>query len=180
MRNLFSNRLLTSGWWAYSRKPVRWSLAFSFFSAHLTLLFLQNYVADWTMSLMWGAVVGTASIIPYFYCVFFIVVLIHRCGRDFERYESIMPFVAMALTSYSFIGALSSMEKTGSAIAQLSSTSSSLESTEGCLESKYSSINIGYFMCFIPYWTSIAIPHPSNIILRVRWDFPCAPLHSSD
>ncbi|KAG5338687.1 hypothetical protein C0989_006655 [Termitomyces sp. Mn162] len=44
-----------------------------------------NYVADWTMSLMWGAIVGTASIIPYFYSVFFIAVLIHRCSRDFER-----------------------------------------------------------------------------------------------
>ncbi|KAF8653541.1 hypothetical protein AX16_003905 [Volvariella volvacea WC 439] len=59
------NRLLTSGWWAYSRKP--------------------NYVADWTMSLTWGAIIGTATIIPYFYSVFFIVVLIHRCSRDFER-----------------------------------------------------------------------------------------------
>ena len=61
----FSNKLLTSGWWAYSRKP--------------------NYVADWIMSFTWGACIGTASIIPYFYSVFFITVLIHRCGRDFER-----------------------------------------------------------------------------------------------
>jgi len=59
------NRLLTSGWWAYSRKP--------------------NYVADWVMSFTWGACIGTASIIPYFYSVFFITVLIHRCSRDFER-----------------------------------------------------------------------------------------------
>ncbi|KAJ8514585.1 hypothetical protein ONZ45_g7891 [Pleurotus djamor] len=59
------NRLLTSGWWAYSRKP--------------------NYVADWTMSFTWGAIIGSATIIPYFYSVFFITVLIHRCGRDFER-----------------------------------------------------------------------------------------------
>ncbi|KAH9913921.1 ERG4/ERG24 ergosterol biosynthesis protein [Fomitopsis serialis] len=59
------NRLLTDGWWRYSRKP--------------------NYVADWVMSLTWGLVIGTASPIPYFYSVFFIVVLIHRCGRDFER-----------------------------------------------------------------------------------------------
>ncbi|KAF6761619.1 ergosterol biosynthesis ERG4/ERG24 [Ephemerocybe angulata] len=59
------NRLLTSGFWAYSRKP--------------------NYVADWTMSLTWGAIVGTATIIPYFYSIFFIVVLLHRCTRDFER-----------------------------------------------------------------------------------------------
>ena len=38
------------------------------------------------MSLTWGLVQGTCSPIPYFYSVFFIVVLIHRCGRDFERY----------------------------------------------------------------------------------------------
>ncbi|KAJ2934800.1 hypothetical protein H1R20_g2263, partial [Candolleomyces eurysporus] len=59
------NRLLTSGFWAFSRKP--------------------NYVADWTMSLTWGAIIGTATIIPYFYSMFFIVVLLHRCTRDFER-----------------------------------------------------------------------------------------------
>jgi delta24(24(1))-sterol reductase len=62
---IHSNRLLTSGWWAYSRKP--------------------NYVADWTMSLTWGAIIGTTTIIPYFYSMFFIVVLLHRCTRDFER-----------------------------------------------------------------------------------------------
>jgi len=59
------NRLLTSGWWQYCRKP--------------------NYIADWFMSLTWGAVIGTASIIPYFYSMFFIVTLLHRCTRDFER-----------------------------------------------------------------------------------------------
>ncbi|KAF7370547.1 hypothetical protein MSAN_00686900 [Mycena sanguinolenta] len=59
------NRLLTSGWWAYSRKP--------------------NYVADWVMSFCWGAIIGTATPIPYFYSVFFITVLVHRVGRDFER-----------------------------------------------------------------------------------------------
>ncbi|KAK7687899.1 hypothetical protein QCA50_009118 [Cerrena zonata] len=59
------NRLLIDGWWAWSRKP--------------------NYVADWTMSFTWGLCIGAATPIPYFYSVFFIVVLIHRCGRDFER-----------------------------------------------------------------------------------------------
>ena len=38
------------------------------------------------MSLTWGLCIGAATPIPYFYSVFFIVVLIHRCGRDFERY----------------------------------------------------------------------------------------------
>jgi hypothetical protein len=55
---------------------------------HVTQLIFgvtKNYVADWTMSFLWGAVVGTATPIPYFYSVFFITVLIHRCGRDFER-----------------------------------------------------------------------------------------------
>ena len=49
------------------------------------LILPQNYVADWTMSFLWGAVVGTNTIIPYFYSVFFITVLIHRTSRDFER-----------------------------------------------------------------------------------------------
>jgi Delta24(24(1))-sterol reductase len=38
------------------------------------------------MSFTWGLIVGRCSPIPYFYSVFFITVLIHRCGRDFERY----------------------------------------------------------------------------------------------
>lgn len=45
----------------------------------------QNYSADWVQSLTWGLVVGTASPIPYFYSLFFLAVLTHRCGRDFER-----------------------------------------------------------------------------------------------
>ncbi|KAJ7621152.1 ergosterol biosynthesis ERG4/ERG24 [Roridomyces roridus] len=65
IKTAHGNRLLTSGWWGYSRKP--------------------NYVADWVMSFCWGAIIGTATPIPYFYSVFFITVLVHRVGRDFER-----------------------------------------------------------------------------------------------
>ncbi|KAG8964910.1 C-24(28) sterol reductase [Tulasnella sp. 419] len=59
------NKLLTSGWWGWSRKP--------------------NYPADWVQSLTWGLCCGFSSAIPYYYSVFFLVVLVHRCERDFER-----------------------------------------------------------------------------------------------
>ncbi|PWN36771.1 putative ERG4-sterol C-24 reductase [Meira miltonrushii] len=59
------NALLIDGWWQYLRKP--------------------NYSADWTQSFLWGACAGTRSIIPYYYALFFLAVLTHRCGRDFER-----------------------------------------------------------------------------------------------
>ncbi|KAG9092778.1 C-24(28) sterol reductase [Ceratobasidium sp. UAMH 11750] len=61
------NKLLTSGWWQFARKP--------------------NYSADCVQSLTWGLCVGLCSPIPYFYSLFFFTVLVHRCGRDFERCE---------------------------------------------------------------------------------------------
>lgn len=63
---------------------------------------------------------GTATPIPYFYSVFFITVLIHRCGRDFERYVKIKrEFIFLSVA-----GVLSSTARTGRNIAQLSSTNS--------------------------------------------------------
>lgn len=59
------NALLIDGWWQFLRKP--------------------NYTADWTQAFLWGAIAGTHSVIPYYYSVFFLAVLTHRCGRDFER-----------------------------------------------------------------------------------------------
>lgn len=61
------NKLLTSGWWAYLRKP--------------------NYTADWIQSCTWGLSAGLNTPITLFYPIFFLAVLTHRCGRDFEKCE---------------------------------------------------------------------------------------------
>jgi len=45
----------------------------------------QNYTADWIQSLTWGLSAGLNTPITFFYPAFFMTVLIHRCGRDFER-----------------------------------------------------------------------------------------------
>ncbi|RXK41308.1 delta24(24(1))-sterol reductase [Tremella mesenterica] len=59
------NKLLTSGWWAYARKI--------------------NYTADWVQSCMWAISGGFMTPITWFYPVFFLAVLTHRCQRDFEK-----------------------------------------------------------------------------------------------
>ena len=89
----------------------------------------QNYVADWTMSFLWGAVIGTASPIPYFYSVFFIAVLIHRCGRDFERCGTCLCRFCLG-TNPRPLGVPRSTERIGTGTALLSSISSSQGSTK--------------------------------------------------
>jgi delta24(24(1))-sterol reductase len=59
------NKLLTDGWWQYARKI--------------------NYTADWIQSCMWAVSGGFVTPITYFYPAFFLAVLTHRCGRDFEK-----------------------------------------------------------------------------------------------
>jgi delta24(24(1))-sterol reductase len=59
------NKLLTDGWWQYARKI--------------------NYTADWIQSCMWAISGGFVTPITYFYPAFFLAVLTHRCGRDFEK-----------------------------------------------------------------------------------------------
>ncbi|CAK9783413.1 delta24(24-1) sterol reductase [Cutaneotrichosporon oleaginosum] len=59
------NKLLIDGWWQYARKI--------------------NYTADWCQAFTWGATAGFNTPITMFYPVFFLAVLTHRCGRDFEK-----------------------------------------------------------------------------------------------
>eukprot|EP00299_Pterocystis_sp_00344_P009633 c4113_g1_i1.p1 GENE.c4113_g1_i1~~c4113_g1_i1.p1 ORF type:complete len:470 (-),score=74.51 c4113_g1_i1:47-1327(-) len=57
--------LLIGGWWGLARKI--------------------NYTADLVMALSWGLITGFDSVVPYFYFVFFLIVLTHRTYRDHQR-----------------------------------------------------------------------------------------------
>lgn len=56
------SKLIISGWWGMSR--------------HI------NYLGDWLMALSWSLPCGFGSIIPYFYPVYFAILLLHRERRD--------------------------------------------------------------------------------------------------
>ncbi|OAV97665.1 hypothetical protein PTTG_01138 [Puccinia triticina 1-1 BBBD Race 1] len=58
-------KLLIDGWWAVCRHP--------------------NYTADFIQALCWAVCSGTGSLIPYFYPAFFLVMILHRCTRNFDR-----------------------------------------------------------------------------------------------
>ncbi|RHY37367.1 hypothetical protein DYB25_005777 [Aphanomyces astaci] len=55
-------KLLVSGWWGLARKI--------------------NYTGDWCMGLAWCAYTGSASIMPYYYAIYFAILLVHRAVRD--------------------------------------------------------------------------------------------------
>eukprot|EP00128_Syssomonas_multiformis_P012924 Colp12_sorted_trinity150504_noHs@33677 len=55
-------RLITSGWWGIAR--------------HI------NYFGDWLMAVAWSLPCGFSHVIPYFYPIYFAVLLIHRERRD--------------------------------------------------------------------------------------------------
>ncbi|XP_022081508.1 delta(14)-sterol reductase-like [Acanthaster planci] len=55
-------RLLTSGWWGWLRHP--------------------NYLGDLMMALSWSLCCGFGSIVPYFYPIYMLILLIHRERRD--------------------------------------------------------------------------------------------------
>ncbi|XP_052273236.1 delta(14)-sterol reductase TM7SF2-like isoform X2 [Dreissena polymorpha] len=55
-------RLLVSGWWGLCRKP--------------------NYLGDILMAIAWSLPCGFHSILPYFYPIYFFILLAHRERRD--------------------------------------------------------------------------------------------------
>ena len=77
-------KLLTSGWWGAARKI--------------------NYAGDWLMGLSWCLLCGAGSVLPYFYAIYFGVLLVHRAirddgmcaakyGKDWEKYKAKVPYV---------------------------------------------------------------------------------------
>ena len=76
-------KLLTSGWWGMARKI--------------------NYTGDYIMGLSWCLVCGFESIVPYYYAIYFAILLIHRSirddhmcqvkyGDDWETYKKQVPY----------------------------------------------------------------------------------------
>ncbi|KAH7146843.1 ergosterol biosynthesis ERG4/ERG24 family-domain-containing protein [Dactylonectria estremocensis] len=57
--------LVCSGWWGWSRHA--------------------NYVGDLLLSTAMCALVGTSDIMVWFYAIFMLILLVHRCLRDEER-----------------------------------------------------------------------------------------------
>jgi delta14-sterol reductase/lamin-B receptor len=76
-------KLLVDGWWGMARKI--------------------NYTGDYLMGLSWCCLCGFDSIVPYFYAVYFLILLIHRSmrddqlcqekyGSDWDTYKKMVPY----------------------------------------------------------------------------------------
>lgn len=53
------------GWWGYARKI--------------------HYTSDIIMSIIWGLSCKFTGVLPFYYPVFFFIMILHRYGRDQER-----------------------------------------------------------------------------------------------
>jgi protein-S-isoprenylcysteine O-methyltransferase Ste14 len=60
-------KLIVSGWWGVCR--------------HI------NYLGDWIMAWAWCLPCGFSHLVPYFYVIYFGILLVHRDGRDGEACE---------------------------------------------------------------------------------------------
>uniref|UniRef100_D8QIL6 Delta(14)-sterol reductase ERG24 n=1 Tax=Schizophyllum commune (strain H4-8 / FGSC 9210) TaxID=578458 RepID=D8QIL6_SCHCM len=76
-------KLITSGWWGWSRHP--------------------NYFGDWLMAVAWSLPTGFATPFTYFYPIYFAILLVHRqlrddeaChkkyGADWDTYKKLVPW----------------------------------------------------------------------------------------
>jgi len=76
-------RLLTSGWWGTARKI--------------------NYTGDYLMGLSYSLLCGFDSIVPYYYALYFLILLVHRSirddelcaekyGDDWKEYKRLVPY----------------------------------------------------------------------------------------
>ena len=76
--------LMVSGWWGLARKI--------------------NYTGDWLFGLSWSLFAGFGSVLPYFYPIYFGVLLVHRAwrddhmcqekyGDDWARFKKLVPYV---------------------------------------------------------------------------------------
>jgi protein-S-isoprenylcysteine O-methyltransferase Ste14 len=76
-------RLLTSGWWGTARKI--------------------NYTGDYLMGLTYSLFCGFNSIVPYYYAIYFCILLVHRSirddvlcqekyGKDWDEYKRQVPY----------------------------------------------------------------------------------------
>ncbi|KAH7402181.1 c-24(28) sterol reductase [Phaeosphaeria sp. MPI-PUGE-AT-0046c] len=84
------DRILVDGWFRIVRKP--------------------NYVPDMFFSMSWGLITGFGSPFPWFYFVFFMIMIIHRARRDIRRcrnkygeawaqYEKEVPYLFIPVSS---------------------------------------------------------------------------------
>ena len=76
-------KLLTAGFWGCARKI--------------------NYTGDWIMGCTWCLVCGFGSIVPYYYAIYFFILLVHRStrddhlcqqkyGKDWDIYKQMVPY----------------------------------------------------------------------------------------